>query len=162
MEFGIQHFLFSNSLGKWGFGLSGGIGMTSGNGRFEKNLQEAKEKYKLYILPVRLGAVYRLQTKPPTKRWVTPYASTGLYYLGLWEIRDSDDKQTRTGLLGFYFTGGVLFSLHSLLPQKKGMNSSQVQNLWVQASLQQVQAGNAELKVSDTLFTLGVMMDLFW
>ena len=157
-EIGFQYFLLSNDLGKWGLGISGGVGFIDGKGRFKKNLQISKEKYKLFIFPLSLSATYRLQFYP--KQWVAPYVSAGPYYLGFLESRSEDNKQYKGSLLGYQVTGGLLFSLRHLLPKYRGTSSHRFQNLWLQVSLQQVEASNEGLNLSDTLMAAGFILDL--
>ena len=143
LAFSISFFQMTGVSG--GLGVAGGLGLTNGTGRFKKNQQEAKEKYKLFVFPLSLSAIYRFQMDP--KQWLTPYTSAGLYYLGLLETRKTDSKKYRGGLLGFHFTGGMLFSLHSLLPKNRRASSYEIQNLWLQAGLQQIQVNNKGPKI---------------
>lgn len=116
---------FFQKFGKLAWKLGGGLYLAQGHGEFEEQnpdlSAEPLEKFTLFVIPLNVGAVYRLHYF--TNQWVVPYVEGGLDAFCFGETRNDDQNPTLGAALGIapaaHFSAGGSVSLgknaHSFL-----------------------------------------------
>lgn len=103
--------LWKSPIGKWGATLGAGVYVAQGNGHFvnQTNNDIPKEVFTFVLVPVNVGAVYRLQIWH--RQLFVPYAAGGGTIFGFSEIRDDHKPPKWGGALGGYYAGGLGINL---------------------------------------------------
>lgn len=106
--------LWKSPIGKWGATLGAGAYVAQGNGHFagSKNAQAGltpREIFTLAVIPINVGAVYRLQIWD--KQLFVPYAAGGGVLFAFGEFRDDNKAPKFGGSYGAYWAAGMAMSL---------------------------------------------------
>lgn len=104
--------LWPTPIGKWGLRTGGGLFAAQGNGHFASGTNAGltpREVFTFLLVPVNVGAVYRLQIWH--RQLFVPYAEGGGTLFGFSELRDDNKGPKFGGSLGAYFAGGVGLNL---------------------------------------------------
>jgi hypothetical protein len=98
-------------IGKWGVRLGVGAFIAQGNGHFVNSIsnQTPREKFTFFMVPVNLGAIYRMQWG--ARQLFVPYAEGGGTVFSFAETRDDSKSPKFGGALGAYFGLGVALNL---------------------------------------------------
>ncbi|PIT99959.1 MAG: hypothetical protein COT74_07520 [Bdellovibrionales bacterium CG10_big_fil_rev_8_21_14_0_10_45_34] len=119
--------LFFKDAGRFGLHTSLGATYASGQGYF-RNGQPAQEMYSFIVIPVSIGAIYKLQFSDSAV--FVPYGLGGGSYFGFIETRDDGARPRIGGAFGFYFGGGIQLGLNWIsktnsdsLEREYGVNS---------------------------------------
>ena len=142
-----------------------GFSWATGNGLFapgsdaaEKGY-EPKEKYLLFVMPIGVGLVYRLQYWK--NQIFTPFAIGGGSYFGLLEVRDDGNSFGISATPAIYFGGGVQFLLDSL--SRKAINTLDrefgINHIYIIAEARQYIGLSQNLNFSGFVISGGVRVD---
>ena len=142
-----------------------GFSWASGNGLFapgsdaaEKGY-EPKERYSLFVMPIGVGLVYRLQYWK--NQMFTPFAIGGGSYFGLLEVRDDGNSFGISATPAIYFGGGVQFLLDSL--SRKAINTLDrefgINHIYIIAEARQYIGLSQNLNFSGFVISGGVRVD---
>lgn len=104
--------MWKSPIGKWGLTAGGGVYAAQGNGHFVGTKNAGKtplEIFTLAVIPVSVGAVYRMQFWD--KQLLVPYAAGGGTLFAFGEFRDDNKAPKFGGSYGVYYAGGGALNL---------------------------------------------------
>ena len=142
-----------------------GISWATGGGIFVPGSDAAEKGYKpkeqhtLFIVPVSVGVMYRLQYWE--NQMFTPFAIGGGSYFGLLEIRDDSQSFGIGATPAIYFGGGLQFLLDSL--SRKAVNTLDrefgINHIYLVAELRRYIGLSGNLGFSGFVISGGVRVD---
>lgn len=107
---------WKSPIGKWGLTLGLGAYVAQGNGHFAgtNNINVGlgftpKEIFTLVVIPVSVGAVYRLQIF--RRQLFVPYGAGGGMVFTVGEFRDDNKSPKGAAVLGSFYAAGVAMNL---------------------------------------------------
>ncbi len=143
-------------------GLQGGVSFSStkGHGRLVSNPTiSSEEEFSFYMVPVTLGAVYRLQYTD--RQVLAPYVSGGGSFLLLAEKREDKGQPDYAGGFGFYASGGMLLNL-SYFNEDLGYSLESeygISNLWLSLEIKVVEVQASAFSFSSQYLNAGLSFD---
>lgn len=115
--------LWKSPVGKWGLKVGSGLFVAQGNGHFAAGSGNPnagltpREVFTFALVPVNVGAVYRLQLWH--RQMLVPYAEGGGTLFGFSEFRDDNKGPKFGGALGAYFAAGGALNLTYFDPRSR-------------------------------------------
>ena len=137
-----------------------GLFIAQGNGLLLTDpVQEAREEYTFFALPLNLGLTFRLQLYD--KQLFVPYASGGLSYYVLFERRDDGDENNLAGIPAAYGAGGLLVNLSSIDKQTAFIFDREynIHNLYLALEYRVIQSFSEDVDMSSNVFNVGITVD---
>ena len=142
-----------------GFSWANGNGLFAPGSDAAEKGREPKERYFLFVLPVGVGLVYRLQYWK--NQMFTPFAIGGGSYFGLLEIRDDGNSFGISATPALYVGGGIQFLLNSL--SRKAINTLDrefgINHIYLIAEVRRYIGLSQNLNFSGFVFSGGVRVD---
>lgn len=122
-------------------------------------VQEAKEEYTFFAIPLNLGLTLRLQFSD--NQLFVPYASGGLSYYVLFERRDDGDENNFAGTPAAYGAGGILLNLSRLDKQTAFIFDREynIHNLYLALEYRLIQSFSEDVDMSSNVINLGITVD---
>jgi hypothetical protein len=146
----LDYSLQAQMFGKWGLTIGSGVGQSTAPGRFRSNpIEEALEKYTIYMLPNHLSFSYRFQyTKKP---YFAPYISGGFCNYAFIEKRDDNRK-----MKGIFARPGIFCNTYTAfsLDSEYGIN-----NIWLDLEYKVVKGLQENRDISANIINGGISFD---